>query len=107
TDSPVPLADLVSVGFGGIGRDATAVLAVAPTMGTMNVYMAGAGKLAGALREAGALPRGLGGDGMRSVPRRPLAIIAVVGVTLLAALVAGVGTAGARRPAAPAPLTPR
>src|SRR2546425_536932 len=37
--SRVPLADLVSVGFGRVGRDTTAVLAVALTMGTMNVYM--------------------------------------------------------------------
>ena len=35
THSRVPLADLISVGFGRVGRDATAVLAVALTMGTM------------------------------------------------------------------------
>jgi len=38
--SKVPLADLIAVGFGRAGRDATAVLAVALTMGTMNVYTA-------------------------------------------------------------------
>lgn len=42
TDSKVPLADLIAVGFGQVGRDATAVLAVALTMGTMNMYLAGA-----------------------------------------------------------------
>src|SRR5215471_7130529 len=42
SSSRVPLADLVSVGFGRAGRDATALLAVALTMGTMNVYIAGA-----------------------------------------------------------------
>ena len=47
--SRVPLADLIAVGFGRAGRDATAVLAVALTMGTMNVYMGGAAKLAAAL----------------------------------------------------------
>jgi amino acid efflux transporter len=35
--SRVPLADLIAVGFGHAGREATAVLAVALTMGTMNV----------------------------------------------------------------------
>lgn len=93
TDSRVPLADLISVGFGQLGRDATAVLAVALTMGTMNVYLAGAAKLAAALAQAGALPRWFAGDGQRSVPRRPLAVIAAVGVTLLAGLVVGLGSA--------------
>jgi amino acid efflux transporter len=93
TESRVPLADLVSVGFGRVGRDATALLAVALTMGTMNVYIAGSAKLAAALAEAGALPRALAADAWRSVPRRPLAVIAVSGVTLLAGLVAGVGSA--------------
>ena len=46
SDSKVPLADLISVGFGRAGRDATAVLAVALTMGTMNVYMGGSARLA-------------------------------------------------------------
>ena len=41
THSRVPLADLIAVGFGTAGRDATAVLAVALTMGTMNVYLGG------------------------------------------------------------------
>jgi amino acid efflux transporter len=94
TDSRVPLADLISVGFGQAGRDATAVLAVALTMGTMNVYIAGASKLAAALAQSGALPAWLAGGARRSVPRRPLAVIAVAGATLLAGLVVGVGSAG-------------
>lgn len=94
TDSRVPLADLISVGFGQIGRDATAVLAVALTMGTMNVYLAGAAKLSASLAQSGSLPRWLASDAHRSVPRRPLAVIAVVGVILFAGLVAGIGTAG-------------
>jgi amino acid efflux transporter len=89
THSRVPLADLISVGFGRVGRDATAVLAVALTMGTMNVYMGGAAKLAASLARDGSLPRWLAGDAERSVPRRPLAVIAVVGVVLLGGLVAG------------------
>ena len=70
SDSKVPLADLISVGFGRVGRDATAVLAVALTMGTMNVYMGGVSKLAASLANDGALPRWLGGD---AVPQRPAA----------------------------------
>jgi amino acid efflux transporter len=79
TDSRVPLADLVSVGFGRAGRDATAVLAVALTMGTMNVYLAGAAKLSAALARSGALPAWLAGGAGRSVPRRPLAVLALAG----------------------------
>jgi amino acid efflux transporter len=87
--SRVPLADLIAVGFGHAGRDATAVLAVALTMGTMNVYVAGASKLIASLGLEGALPRVLAGDSYRSVPRRPLVVIGVPGVVLLGALVAG------------------
>ena len=84
--SRVPLADLISVGFGRAGRDATAVLAVALTMGTMNVYIGGASKLIASLAHEGALPRWLAGDAHRSVPRRPLVLLAVPGVVLLGAL---------------------
>jgi amino acid efflux transporter len=92
TKSRVPLADIVSVGFGHIGRDGTAVLAVALTMGTMNVYYGGAAKLAASLAQEGALPRWLAGDAHRSVPRRPLAIIAVISVVLIGGLVAGISS---------------
>lgn len=89
TSSRVPLADLIAVGFGRAGRDATAVLAVALTMGTMNVYTGGAAKLAASLAEEGALPRWLGAGAPRSIPRRPLAAFSVVQLGLLVALVAG------------------
>ena len=87
--SKVPLADLMEVGFGRIGRDVTAVLAVALTMGTMNVYMAGGAKLAVALAEGGALPRWLRDATGRSVPLRPLACFALAGGMLLVVLAAG------------------
>ena len=90
--SRVPLADLISVGFGRAGRDATAVLAVALTMGTMNVYLGAAAKLAASLAGEGALPRWLAGDAERSVPRRPLAVISPVVILILAGLAAGVGS---------------
>jgi amino acid efflux transporter len=92
TDSRVPLADLVSVGFGRVGRDATAVLAVSLTMGTMNVYLGVAAKLAASLAVEGELPRWLGADSYRSVPRRPLVVISAVAIAIFAGLVAGVGT---------------
>jgi len=88
TDSRVPLADLVSVGFGRVGRDATAVLAVALTMGTMNVYIGGTAKLVKSLADEGALPRWLGGA-ERSVPLRPLILFGATGIVGLGALAAG------------------
>ncbi|MFL6014194.1 MAG: amino acid permease [Gaiellaceae bacterium] len=91
--SRVPLADLVAVGFGRAGRDATAVLAVALTMVTMNVYMGGAAKLAAALAQEGALPRRLAGATTRSIPRRPLLVLALVGTVVLLALGAGFSSA--------------
>ena len=86
--STVPLADLIAVGFGTWGRGATAVLAVALTMGTMNVYIGGASKLAAALAASGSLPAWLAGDAHRSIPRRPLVVVAVFGLVGLGALVA-------------------
>jgi amino acid efflux transporter len=91
TESKVPLADLISVGFGGIGRDATAVLAVALTMGTMNVYLGGAAKLMATLAGE-VLPRWFGRGAPRSIPLRPLALIAGVGVVLLGGLLLGVSS---------------
>ena len=68
TQSRVPLADLIAVGFGRAGRDATAVLAVALTMGTMNVYTGGMAKLAASLATEGALPAWFAGDAHRTIP---------------------------------------
>jgi amino acid efflux transporter len=91
SDSRVPLADLIAVGFGRAGRDATAVLAVALTMGTMNVYTGAAAKLAAALAAERALPAWFAGDIDRSIPRRPLFALAATASVLLAALAAGMG----------------
>ena len=92
TASRVPLADLISVGFGRVGRDATAVLAVALSMGTMNVYLGGAAKLAATLAADGVLPAWLAGGGGRKVPRRSLVAIAVIAGALLIGLLADVST---------------
>jgi amino acid efflux transporter len=88
--SRVPLADLMAVGFGQAGRDATAVLAVTLTMGTMNVYTGSVAKLAAALGRDGTLPAWVGGDAERSIPRRPLLALLVLAALFLAALAAGV-----------------
>ena len=90
-DSRVPLADLMAVGFGGAGRHATAVLAVALTMGTMNIYTGAAARLAAALAQERALPAWLGGDAELSIPRRPLVALGATAAVLLSALAAGVG----------------
>jgi len=90
--SRVPLADLIAVGFGRAGRDATAVLAVALTMGTMNVYTGASAKLAAALAAERALPSWLAGDGQRSIPRRPLVVLAATGACFLLLLAAGVSS---------------
>jgi amino acid efflux transporter len=91
--SRVPLADLIGVGLGGAGRDATALLAVALTMGTMNVYIGGAAKLAASLAGEGVLPRWPAEGAPRSVPIRPLALLAAAGAVVLGGLVAGAGSA--------------
>jgi amino acid efflux transporter len=58
----------------------------------MNVYLGGAAKLAGAMAADGVLPPWLAAGAPRTVPLRPLAVIAAAGVTLLAGLVAGVSS---------------
>jgi amino acid efflux transporter len=58
----------------------------------MNVYMGGAAKLTASLASESALPQWLAGDAQRSVPRRPLLLIASVGVLLLGGLLAGISS---------------
>jgi amino acid efflux transporter len=87
-EAKVPLADLLGAGLGSAGRNGTVVLALVLTLGTMNVYVGGAARLAAALAREGALPAWLAG-GRPDVPRRPLIVLAVVGGAALAALAAG------------------
>lgn len=89
--SQVPLADLVQRGLGTAGRDATAVLAVVLTMGTVNVYTGSVSALLGALADDGVVPRWLVGRAAdsRALPRRPLVVLACTGAVLLVALSAG------------------
>ncbi len=86
--STVPLADLLDAGLGDAGRAIAAPLAVALTLGTTNVYHAGAARLAGALARERALPAWLGQE-PEAAPRRPLAVLAVTGGVLLGGLAAG------------------
>ena len=58
----------------------------------MNVYLGGAAKLAATLAGDGVLPAWLAGGGGRSVPRRPLVAIALIGGTVLLGLLGGVST---------------
>jgi amino acid efflux transporter len=81
--SNVPLADLMESGLGRPGRVATAVAAVLLTMGPINVYVAGATKLAGAMAAERSMPAWMGRPGA------PLAAIGAVAATILALLAAG------------------
>jgi amino acid efflux transporter len=82
--SNVPLADLMESGLGRPGRIATAGAAVLLTMGPINVYIAGATKLAGAMAQERSMPAWM------ARPRAPLATIAAVAGALLVLLAAGV-----------------
>lgn len=87
--SRVPLADLMAVGFGRAGRDVTVALAVTLTVGTMNVYLGSAAKLASALAAGRTRAGWLADRTGASVPRRPLLALALVGTCLLAVLGTG------------------
>lgn len=78
--SDVPLADLMAAGLGDAGRTVTALLAVLLTMGAMNVYVAAATQLAGALAAEGSAPVAL------ARPHTALALLAVVAAALLVPL---------------------
>ena len=81
--SNVPLADLMESGLGRPGRIATAVAAVLLTMGPINVYIAGATKLAGAMAQERSMPAWM------TRPRAPLTAIAAVSTALLVLLAVG------------------
>jgi amino acid efflux transporter len=82
--SNVPLADLMESGLGRPGRIGTAVAAVLLTMGPINVYIAGATKLAGAMGHERSMPAWM------ARPSAALTAIAAVAAVLLALLAAGV-----------------
>jgi amino acid efflux transporter len=82
--SHVPLADLMASGLGRPGRVATAVAAVLLTMGPINVYLAGATRLAGAMAAERSMPESM------ARPRTALAAIGAVSAAILGLLAAGV-----------------
>lgn len=79
--SAVPLADLMSVGLGRAGADATAVIATLLTFGTVNAYVAGACGMAASLAGEGLAPRWLAGP-PTGPSRRLLAPMALLSVGL-------------------------
>lgn len=91
--SRAPLGDLLGIGLGGDARLFAAGAVLLLSVGTMNVYYAGAAKLGAALGRDGALPGWLArGSAVGEVPRRSLAVVSVLGLTTLAvALREGVG----------------
>jgi amino acid efflux transporter len=86
--SNVPLADLMESGLGRPGRIATAMAAVLLTMGPINVYVAGATKLAGAMAAERAMPAWM------ARPRAPLTAIAAIAAAILVLLATGIADVG-------------
>ncbi|WP_326595110.1 APC family permease [Streptomyces sp. NBC_01803] len=77
--SDVPLSLLLEEGIGDGAAAVTATLAAMLTFGTMNAYLAGAGRLGAALARDGALPEWLAkGHRPGEIPRRSLALLAVL-----------------------------
>ncbi|MFV2103554.1 APC family permease [Micromonospora sp. LOL_024] len=93
-ESDAPLGELLAVALGGDARWLAAGAALLLTFGAMNAYYAGAAKLGAALGRDGALPGWLArGSVAGEVPRRSLAVTAVLAFVALAAVVAaGLGT---------------
>ncbi|MEP7053617.1 MAG: amino acid permease [Actinomycetota bacterium] len=83
--SSAPLAELLAIGVGGQVKVFTAFAALLLTLGTMNAYFAGAAKLGSALGRDGALPVWFArGSSAGEVPRRSLAVVAVMSWASLA-----------------------
>ncbi|GIJ80206.1 amino acid efflux transporter [Micromonospora phaseoli] len=93
-ESDAPLGELLAVALGGDARWLSAGAALLLTFGAMNAYYAGAAKLGAALGRDGALPGWLArGSVAGEVPRRSLAVTAILAFLALAAVVAaGLGT---------------
>jgi amino acid efflux transporter len=85
--SDAPLAELLAIGVGGEVRVLAAGAALLLTLGAMNAYFAGAAKLGAALGRDGALPAWFArGSEAGTVPRRSLAVIAVLSTVSLGAV---------------------
>ena len=85
----VPLLDLVSAVAPGIGPWLVGAVALIVTTGVINAYLPALGKLGAALGEKGDLPRWLApGAAPGEIPRRALAVTAVIALAYFALMVA-------------------
>ena len=87
--SAVPLLDLVAAGAPGIGPVAVAVIAAVVALGVLNLYLGAFAKLGASLGRDGDLPKWMAaGAESGGIPRRSLAVVAVIIAVYLSALVA-------------------
>ncbi|MDJ0356679.1 amino acid permease [Paenarthrobacter sp. PH39-S1] len=87
--SSVPLLTLVATKAAGAGQVFVAVIAAVVTLGVLNAYLGAFAKLGASLGRDGDLPHWFAaGAEPGTVPRRSLAVVAVLTLTYLAALVA-------------------
>jgi amino acid efflux transporter len=89
SDSTVPLLDLVRVTAPGVGPAVVAAISAVVALGVLNTYIGAFAKLGAALGRDRDLPRWLAaGAESGGVPRRALAVVALLAVSYLGALVA-------------------
>ncbi len=87
--SAVPLLDLVASGAPAVGPISVAVIAAVVALGVLNLYLGAFAKLGASLGRDGDLPRWMAaGAESGGIPRRSLAVVAVVLTLYLGALVA-------------------
>jgi amino acid efflux transporter len=87
-DSPVPLLDLVATTAPGIGLASVAAVATVVSLGVLNTYLGAFAKLGASLGRDGDLPRWFAaGAETGGIPRRSLAVVAVLALVYLAALI--------------------
>ncbi|MEO6504460.1 MAG: amino acid permease [Terrimesophilobacter sp.] len=87
-DSPVPLLDLVATTAPGIGPASVAAVATVVSLGVLNTYLGAFAKLGASLGRDGDLPRWCAsGAETGGIPRRSLAVVAVLALVYLAALI--------------------
>ena len=87
-NSAVPLLDLVAATAPGIGPVVVAVIAAVVALGVLNLYLGAFAKLGASLGRDGDLPRWMAaGAESGGIPRRSLAVVAVLVTLYLAALV--------------------
>ena len=87
-DSPVPLLDLVATTAPGIGPAFVAAVATVVSLGVLNTYLGAFAKLGASLGRDGDLPRWFAaGAETGGIPRRSLAVVAVLALVYFAALI--------------------